>query len=195
MITLSSEQIRNAPADVCHWIERQVMTSMGQQAAPDTGSKSHGEHLAACSEEEVAAILAQIQGVLPVVNVFFEFGRRGIVSGPPNVEAFRLLDIAHHTRLQNVGQVIACLDVINQAFNRVCRDADAEFCGFDREGHCFITPETHQNILKLWQKVIASQQIALDQVDMPLASAPNGAATTQPPIQEAVQGQEAVAQF
>lgn len=44
-------------------------------------------------------ILSQIQGVLPAVNVLFEFGRQGAIFGQPNIEAFRLLDIAHHTRL------------------------------------------------------------------------------------------------
>ncbi|WP_246738118.1 hypothetical protein [Bradyrhizobium sp. CCBAU 051011] len=161
-ITLSSEQIRNAPADVRRWIEREVMMSVGPQAAPENGSKSHGEHLAACSEQDVAAILSQIQGVLPAVNVFFEFGRQGAVFGQPDVEAFRLLDIAHHARLQNVGQVIACLDVISQAFSRVGDDAEATFCGFDREGHCFITRITQQNILKLWRKVIAGQQLTAE---------------------------------
>jgi hypothetical protein len=116
--TLSSEQIRNAPADVRRWIEREVMTSLGQQVAPENGSKVQGKHLAACSEGEITGILAQIQGVLPAVNVFFDFGRQGAVFGRPDIEAFRLLDIAHHTRLQNIGQVIACLDIINQAFGR-----------------------------------------------------------------------------
>ncbi|MFZ2156148.1 MAG: hypothetical protein WAV72_08525 [Bradyrhizobium sp.] len=31
-ITLSSEQIRTAPAEVRRWIEREVMTSLGLQA-------------------------------------------------------------------------------------------------------------------------------------------------------------------
>ncbi len=33
-ITLSSEQIRTAPAEVRRWIEREVMTSLGLQTAP-----------------------------------------------------------------------------------------------------------------------------------------------------------------
>jgi len=200
-ITLSSEQIRNAPADVRRWIEREVMTSMGQPAPLENGGESHGNHLAACSEEEVTAILSHIQGVLPAVNVFFEFGRQGAVFGQPDIEAFRLLDIAHHTRLQNVGQVIACLDIINQAFGRVCGDTDARFCGFDHDGHCFITLETQQNILKVWRKVIASQQITLDQSEFPMASRPDGAAPVNrategaTPGQAAIEDEEAAAQF
>ena len=54
-ITLSSEQIRNAPAEVRRWIEREVLTSLGQHTAPDNGSKAHSAHLAACSEEEITA--------------------------------------------------------------------------------------------------------------------------------------------
>jgi hypothetical protein len=197
-ITLSSEQIRTAPPDVRRWIEREVMTSLSQQALPADDSKPHAEHLAACGEEDVAAILAQIQGVLPAVNVFFEFGRQGAVFGQPNIEAFRLLDIAHHTRLQNVAQVIACLDIINQAFSRVCGDASAKFCGFDREGHCFIALETQQSILHLWQKVVASQHFALGDQE-PVASPPArgappfGVTETVPPSQPAFDGKETAA--
>jgi len=96
-ITLSSEQIRTAPAEVRRWIEAEVSASLGLPA-PAVAKKPQQGQLAACSAEEVAAILAQVQGVLPVVNVLFEFGRRGAVIGPSRVEAFRLLDIAQHTR-------------------------------------------------------------------------------------------------
>jgi hypothetical protein len=201
-ITLSSEQIRNAPTDVRRWIEREVMTSLTQQAAPENGSKPHGEHLAACSEQDVAGILSQIEGVLPAVNVLFEFGRQGALFGQRNIEAFRLLDIAHHARLQDVGQVIACLDIINQAFGRVCGDPEARFCGFDREGHCFVTLQTQQSILKVWRQVIASEQLVVaDQETAPSAVQTGGAPvstgpTVSDPTPEAVtNGNEAAPGF
>jgi hypothetical protein len=162
-ITLTSDQIRNAPPEVRRWIEREVMTSLGLQPAPVDGGQPHGEHLAVCSAEQARAVLAQIQGVLPVVNVFFELGRQGAIFGQPNVEAYRLLDIAHHTRLPDVTQVVACLDIINQAFSNARGDVTAKFCGIDRDGHCFIPMETQQNILRLWQKVIARQQVVLEE--------------------------------
>jgi hypothetical protein len=34
-ITLTSEQIRNAPTEVRRWIEREVMTSMGAKAVSE----------------------------------------------------------------------------------------------------------------------------------------------------------------
>jgi hypothetical protein len=160
-ITLNSEQIRTAPAEVRRWIEREISRSLGPQSQ-STDHNSHGEQLVACSADEVVALLSRIQGVLPAVNVFFEFGRQGTALGSARLEAFRLQDIAYHTRLQNVGQVIACLDVINEALAQIRGDEGAIFCGFDREGHCFIPAETQQNILRLWQIVIAGQQLAAD---------------------------------
>jgi hypothetical protein len=138
----------------------------------------------ACSEEEITAILSQIQGVLPAVNVLFEFGRHGAVLGQSNVEIFRLLDIAHHTRLQNIGQVVSCLDIICKAFEQVRSDPDATFCGFDREGHCFIAQETQQNIMKVWRKVIANQElIAVDQA----SRLPSALASSDADVPEATQ--------
>lgn len=160
-ITLTTDQIRNAPPEVRRWIEHEVIASLGMAAdAPATASPAQTAHLVACSVEEAAGILSQIHAGLPAVNVFFEFGRPGIAFGQPPVMAFRLIDILHHTRLQSVGQVMACLDMINQALAQVRRDPTARFCGFDQEGHCLIAPETQASIAALWQNVMADQQPA-----------------------------------
>ena len=71
--------------------------------------------------------------------------------------AFRLIDILHHTRLQNVAQVIECLEAINEALARVRRDPSAKFCGFDNPGHCLIRSETQQSVAALWQSILAAQ--------------------------------------
>jgi hypothetical protein len=163
-ITLTTDQIRNAPPEVRRWIEHQVMTSLGLAAdAPVTAQPVQAAHLVACSVEEAAHMLAQIDGVLPAVNVFFEFARPGISFGQPAMLAFRLIDILHHARLQNIEQVMAALDTINQAFAQVRHDASARFCGFDNEGHVFVAPETQRSIAALWQSVIAKQTAALSQ--------------------------------
>ncbi|MGO8910557.1 MAG: hypothetical protein ACLQDM_14730 [Bradyrhizobium sp.] len=159
-ITLTTDQIRNAPPEVRRWIEHEVIASLGIAAdAPATPSPTPAQttHLVACNAEEAAGILTQIQGMMPAVNVFFEFGRPGISFGQPAVMAFRLIDILHHTRLSNVGQVMACLDLINQALAQVRHDPTARFCGFDNEGHCLIAPQTQASIASLWQTVIANQ--------------------------------------
>lgn len=159
-ITLTTDQIRNAPKEVRQWIEHEVIAALGLGAEPPAALPQQSNHLVACSREEAAAILAQLQGVLPAVNVLFEFARPGVSFGQPPVMAFRLIDILHHTKLQNIGQVIGCLDMINQALAQLHRDPSARFCGFDNEGHCLIAPGTQQSIAQLWQNMIASQQIA-----------------------------------
>ena len=67
-VTLSPEQIRNAPPEVRRWLEQELLASLGLQQ-PET--EAGAPQLAPCSEEEAAAILSLIQGMLPVVNVFF----------------------------------------------------------------------------------------------------------------------------
>lgn len=157
-IALTAEQIRSAPPEVRQWIEREVAAAFGWPVKPDAPEAAPA-HLVPCSTNDVASILSQIQGVLPAVNVFFEFGRQGAVVPQSRVEAFRLIDIAHNARLQNVGQVIACLDVITGALRQIKDDAGAAFCGFDREGHCIVPIETQQSIFQLWQTVISGQQL------------------------------------
>jgi hypothetical protein len=159
-ITLTNEQIRNAPAPVRQWIEQQVIASLGLSPQAPVAPPPQAAHLVACTEEEAAALLTEIQGVAPAVNVFFEFGRPGISYGQPAVMAFRLIDILHHTPLKDVSQVIECLDIINQAFAKVRNDPSARFCGFDNEGHCLIAPASQQSIAALWQNMVATHQAA-----------------------------------
>jgi len=158
-ITLSADQIRSAPPEVRRWIEHQVLAGLGlgPEAPPVPTLPAQSAHLVACTADDAAKVLAQIQGVLPAVNVFFEFGRPGIALGQPPVMMFRLIDILHHTRLQNVGQVMASLELINTALVEVRRDPSVRFCGFDNEGHCLIAPETQRAIAGVWQSVIAKQ--------------------------------------
>jgi hypothetical protein len=190
-ITLTSEQIRTAPPEVRRWIEREVMASFGQPSQP--ADEPHAEHLAVCSYKEAEAVLAQIQAVLPVVNVFFELGRQGAIFGQPNIEAFRLLDIAHHTRLPDITQVVACLDIINQAFSNACGDVTARFCALDREGHCFIALETQQSILRLWHKVIARHQLVLEEAPAPESGTTSGGASQAAPGQQTFTDKDAAA--
>lgn len=160
-ITLTTDQIRNAPPDVRRWIEHEVIAALGVAAdAPVRVAPPQAAHLVAASVEDAASLLSHIQGLMPAMNVFFEFGRPGISIGQPPVMTFRLIDILHHTRLQNIEQVMECLEMINQAFAHDRRDPSARFCGFDNEGHCLIAPESQRSVAALWQNVIAKRQAA-----------------------------------
>ena len=155
-ITLTSEQIRSAPREVRQWIEHEVIAALGPQAAAVAPAQS--AHVVSCGAEETAAVLAQIRGMVPAVNVFLELGRPTDSFGQPPMMMFRLIDILHHTRLENIEQVMECLELINEALAQVRQDGSAKFCGFDSEGHCFVTPETQASIAKLWQSLIASRR-------------------------------------
>ena len=159
-ITLTTEQIRNAPAAVRQWIEQEVITSLGLSPRAPATIPPQAAHLVACSVEDVAGVLEHIRGVLPAVNVLLELGRPGISIGQPAVMTFRLMDILHHTRLPDIGGVITCLEMINQALIEVKKDASVRFCGFDNEGHCLIAPQTQASIATLWQTMMERQQAA-----------------------------------
>lgn len=152
-ITLSSEQIRRAPTEVRRWIEHEIATSLGMPA-PATQREPQPQQLVACTRDELASVLSLIQGVFPVLNVFFELGRKGMSLGQPGLEAYRLSDIQHHTRLQSPEQAVACLNIINETLHRVRGSADASFCGIDGE-YCLIAEETQQNIRRLWLDLIS----------------------------------------
>ncbi len=151
-ITLSPEQIRAAPPEVRRWIEQELATSLGLEAHAGD-ARGQPAQLASCSREELSAVLGLIQGAFPVVNVFFELGRKGASFGQDRLEAYRLSDIQHHTRLQSTDQVIACLNMIGEALRRVRGTAEVSFYGLDGD-YCFIATQTRQNIRQLWFELI-----------------------------------------
>ena len=160
-ITLSVEQIRSAPPEVRRWIEHEVIAALGVAApAAAATTPAQASKLAACTSDDIAAVLARIQELLPAVNVLFEFSRPGITMGQPPVMQFRLMDIMHHTRLQNIGQVIECLDTINRALAEVRKDSAIRFCGYDHEGHCLIAPPTQASIATVWHEMTSKGLVA-----------------------------------
>jgi hypothetical protein len=158
-ITLTPEQIRTAPPEVRRWLEQELAKVFGlrpsQSEAPQ--SQPHHEHLVACSLEEVTSILQSIQGMLPVVNVFFELGRHAANLHSEGLAGFRLTEMLHHTRLQNLDQVISCLRIINEATQQVRADPDATLYAIDQYGDCYVAAQTQQSILQLWLQVVGGQ--------------------------------------
>ncbi len=177
-ITLSSEQIRGAPPEVRRWIEHEVATSLGFQGLA-TGSPRHPAQLAGCSPEELAAVLARIQGAFPVVNVFFELGRKGASFAQDRLQGHRLSDIQHHTRLQGPEQVIACLDLIDESFHRVRGSNDASLYGIEGD-YCFVAMETQQNIRRLWLELIDRRETDAPRSDTVMEAREPGAAISIP---------------
>jgi hypothetical protein len=158
-ITLSSEQIREAPPEVRRWIEHELATSLGFRVqATDTHHET--PQLVGCSHDEVAGMLSLIQGVFPAVNVFFELGRKGTSFAQDRLEAYRLSDIQHHTRLQSPAQVISCLNLIDEALHRVRGSTGASFSGTDGD-YCFVATETQQNIRRLWLELVGQGENAV----------------------------------
>ena len=183
-ITLSSDQIRTAPPEVRHWIERQVAVSLGLQVATHPDGQGTIDELAVCSVEELSGILTMIQGVFPAVNVLFELGRPGASVAQGRLQAYRLIDILHHGRLQSIEQVVSCLDFINEAMCRVRGRTDATFYGLADNGNCFVAVQTQQNIARLWRNVVGSQQIS-PVANPPTAPAASTAGAFQTPFRSA----------
>jgi hypothetical protein len=155
-IALSPEQIRTAPPEVRRWLEQELLATFGLQSPT---AELDSPQLAAFSVDEAATVLSLIQGMLPVVNVFFELGREGINVEAQGFAVFRLADILRHTRLQRFEQVIACLDTISEAARRLPGHGDATFYGLDSRGHCFISAQTQRSIRHVWQQIIAARDL------------------------------------
>lgn len=165
-VTLSPEQIKSAPPEVRRWLEHQLALSFGlqehtaervQEPTPDAAPLVQA--LMVFAPQEAAAILALIQNMLPAVNVFFELGRRGESIGQEGIEAFRLVDVMRHARLQSLEQVGAGLQAINEAARQVRQDPNGSLFFIDPSGYCLIAMQTQQSIFRVWQEIVAQSNL------------------------------------
>ena len=184
-ITLSTEQIRSAPIEVRRWIERELVSALGFQVNNELAQPPH-EHLVACDVAEAASILSLIQGMLPVVNVFFELGRQGASVGKEGIEAFRLIDIVQHTRLSGVDQAAGCLEIINGAMRRLRNDDTATLYVLNQRGDCIVATQTQQSIARLWEQIVGgSERPATERAEAPGLRMPSEAPQAAPFINPA----------
>ncbi len=167
-ITLSTDDIKAAPPEVRRWLEQEIIRSLGvQPAQAPAGATS----LMGCNVEEARDILSLVQGMLPVVSVFFELGREAASVAVHGMRAFRIADIQRHTRLQSPDQVLQCLNVLTQALRRARGDAAAAFYTVDDQGHCLVAETTMRSILRLWQEIVAERALEPEATDPPAQSA------------------------
>jgi hypothetical protein len=170
-ITLSPEQINQAPPEVRRWLEQQVSAALGMYR-PEPALPVPQRHMVGCDLENAQAIFSLVHGILPVVSVFFELGRDPIAISPQGLRALRLDEMVRHARLQSEEQAVACLKAIDNALQRVCGTTDAVLTALDGSGHCLVADATARSILALWQEIVAAHDL-----HAPAQEAPHAAST------------------
>ena len=169
-ITLSPEQVRAAPPEVRRWLEHELASAFGL-AADHPAPEDVATRLMGCNPDEATAMLELVQGMLPVVNVFFELGREAAGTPVHGLRAFRLADMMRQARLSTPEQVIECLDVLTAALRRVRGDAEALFYLLDDRGHCLVAEPTMRSVLHVWQGIVAQRALRVPQEAPPQAPA------------------------
>jgi hypothetical protein len=172
-ITLSPEQIQQAPPEVRRWIEQQIASALGL-SRPAPVVEAPARHLVGCDLEQVRAILSLIHGMLPVSGVFFELAQEPVAITPRGLHVLRLDEMQRHCRLQSPEQVAACLSAIDEALRRVSGTPDVMLTLVDGSGHCLVADETAQSVLALWQEIVTAR--AAVRPAAAVAAVPEGAA-------------------
>lgn len=172
-ITLSPDQIRAAPPEVRRWLEQQIGTMFGLGAPPEPPPEAH-DRLIVADLAVIRAILAVIQKLPPVVQVFFDLAREPAAPTGPGIRVLRVADIMRNCHLQAPEQVVACIDTINEAVRRIAGNPDVAVALLDDAGHCLVPDATARNILAVWQDMVGAHRLDAE------AAAPVMAATPPP---------------
>ena len=82
------------------WLQQQLAEAFGFDGG---GPALHAPqlHLVGCTIQDAQALLSAIQGLLPVVGVFFELGREPTAALANGLRALRLDEMTCHVRLQS----------------------------------------------------------------------------------------------
>jgi hypothetical protein len=161
--TFSAEQFRSAPPEVRRWMENEIAKALG--------SSTHYRHdplkmetsaLAACTIEEIAQIFNLISGNFLVTQVLFELARETPLShGGPSLHGVNFDDMQRHMQLDDGRLLIECLNVINQALQRVRNDPAASLFASDEQGHLYIHEATYRNIRRLREQLLPAHTSGL----------------------------------
>ena len=165
-LTLTPERIRAAPPEVRRWLEQQFAGTLGFDP-PAEAARPPPAELVGCSLEEAREILDTIRGLLPAVAVFFELAREPGAGPAPGVRSFRLADLQRRTRLPAPEQVLASLEVINEALRELRADTGAVLAAPDGLGACLVTEATSRNVLRLWREIVAARDLPEAQPSLP----------------------------
>ncbi len=183
-ITLLPEQIRAAPPEIRRWLDAEIAATFAPGAAAVgspraeahyggvPGLDAEARHLVACDLEEARAILSLIQGMLPVVHVFFELGRDPVTVSAEGLRVLRLDQMMQHAHLRSLDQLAACLQAIDAAGERVRGEPGTALTVLDGAGHCLVAEETGRNVFILWQEIVATHDLARPGAGAPPAAAP-----------------------
>ncbi len=160
--TFSAEQVRSAPPEVRRWMENEIARALGSQLHSEHDpSKMQAGALAAATVDEVAQIFNLISGNFLLTQVFFELARETpLAPGLPSLHGLNLNDMRRHLQLDDVHQLLECLNVINQALQQVRNDAPATLFARDEQGHIYIHESSYQNIRKLRERLITEHSSA-----------------------------------
>ena len=155
--TFSAEQVRSAPPEVRRWMENEIARALGSQVQSEYGpTKAQAGALAAATVDEVAQIFNLLSGNFLLTQVFFELARETpLAPGLPSLHGLSLNDMRRHIQLDDIHQLPECLNVINQALQRVRNDSAATLFARDEQGHIYIHETSHRNIRKLREQLIA----------------------------------------
>lgn len=160
--TFSVEQIRTAPPEVRHWIEREIAASLAAIDRPvHEPPREHAATLAACEPEEALQVFELIKDNFLFTQVFFELARE-LPGGPraPGLHALGVAEILRHTRLADSDRLVACFTAINEAFQSVRNDPQAALFGFDQHGYVYVHETTHHSIRQVWERLLAASTAA-----------------------------------
>jgi hypothetical protein len=154
--TFSAEQVRSAPPEVRRWMENEIAKALGSQAHFEhEPSKMQAGELAECTVDEVAQLFSLISRNFLVTQVFFELARETpLAHALPSLHGLSLSDMQRHMQLEDGPVLVECLNVINQALQRVRNDPAASLFASDERGHIYIHETSCRNIRRLREHLV-----------------------------------------
>jgi hypothetical protein len=150
-IFLTPERLRNAPAEVRDWLEREFAQSI--EALPQHSALS--PHVVPIELATAQKLLMRVAAVLPLANLLFELARGGNPTASGRNDIASLAELILHARFDSPARISRAIGILNEITQDVLDDPSALICEIDLRGSYYIAVETRKSLALLWQALVA----------------------------------------
>jgi hypothetical protein len=156
-IFITAEQLARAPHEVRSWLLH-IFGGAAQQrlVLERNGLRSSGDGLAICSALEVKTLLRRLGDDEPACQVLFQLGcdYYDPATGESLPRVLQIMDFVRHTDVTDGIHLLAAIERINAALQRLRNEPSVLLCRPDEHGGFHVHETTQRTIYGIWRRLV-----------------------------------------
>ncbi len=156
-LTLSLDQLREAPPAVRRWIRDELFMTIDSLSDGERTPVDNQDHLVPCTPVQAQQILDRIARDHVLAQLFMTLGRSDMGTPMGDFMVLRADDLAARLHLADLPHLFAGIDAINTVARAVIGDGHAVLVGVHGGGYCVLRKEAFAAIGTVWRDIVNAQ--------------------------------------